>query len=367
MLFLFAVPAAAIGGALWYNASLKGEDLSRFDAPKPAPSHPRTKPSAGYAQVEKSLYENFTAPAMAGTKDANGLEAKRERFENLNADRDFFKEFGVRHKPVEMEADGAGIDGEWSLAENCDSDARILYIHGGAFTVGSARSHRAITAQLARRTGCAVFAPNYRLMPENSRMDTITDARIAYRAILQTGPNGPAPVKSLAVGGDSAGGNLTLMLSNYAKDQNLRRADAVFALSPSTDSTFSSPSIRSNFETDIMLKPLVAPMLKVPLPILRPMLYRAAGIKPNDPIVSPIFADLSQLPPTLVQVSQHEMLFDDGVRYVRKAQKAGTAAQLQSWNFVPHVWHIFDRDLEEANEAFDEIAKFLILNMKLKS
>jgi len=135
-------------------------------------------------------------------------------------------------------------------------------------------------------------------MPENTRMDTITDARKAYRALLEIGPNGPAPVKALAIGGDSAGANLALMLSAWARDEKLRPAEAVFAFSAPTDATASSPSIRANFETDIMLKPLVAPMLKIPPALLRPMLYKATGIKPNDPIVSPVFGNLSNLPPT---------------------------------------------------------------------
>ena len=367
MVFMFAIPAAIVGGALWYNQSLKGESLTRFDSPKPAATHPRKTPSKGIAAVEKILDENFTRPNMSGAKNKDTLRAKRERFESFGTGRDFFKESGVRHKSVMLEIDGQSIGGEWAQGENCNPDARILYFHGGAFTVGSARSHRAVTAQLASRTGCAVFAPDYRLMPEHTRMDTIIDARIAYRAILACGPDGPAPVKTLAVGGDSAGANLTLMISAWARDEKLRAANAVFVFSAPTDATASSPSIRENFETDIMLKPLVAPMLKVPPALLRPMLYKATGIKPNDPLVSPVFGDLSNLPPTLMQASRAEMLFDDSVRYARKAQKAGSAVTLQSWEHVPHVWHMFDEHLEETDEAFTEVAKFLSRNMKLKS
>ena len=367
MVFMFAIPAALIGGAIWYSQSLKGENLSRFDSPKPAPTHPRKTPSAGFAAVEKILDENFTRPNMAGPKNRDSLMAKRERFENFGRNRDFFKEFGVRHKPAALELNGITLRGEWAQHESCNPDARILYFHGGAFTVGSARSHRAVTAQLAKRTGCAVFAPDYRLMPENSRMDTITDAREAYRAILEIGPDGPAPVKALALGGDSAGANLTLMVAAWARDEKLRAADAVFVFSAPTDSTATSPSIRENFETDIMLKPLVAPMLKVPPVLLRLMLYKATGIKPNDPIVSPVFGELSNLPPTLMQASQAEMLFDDSVRYARKAQKAGSAVTLQSWDYVPHVWHMFDEHLKESDEALSEVAKFLTRNMKLNS
>ncbi len=365
MVFMFAVPAAIVAGALWYNQSLKGENLTRFDSPKPVTTHPRKSPSAGMNAVEKILYENFTRPNMAGTKDKDSLRAKRERFETFGTGRDFFKESGVRHKPAALELDGVTISGEWAQAERCDPDKRILYFHGGAFSVGSARSHRAVTAQLAKRTACAVFAPDYRLMPEHSRMDTITDARDAYRAILQIGPNGPDPIRALAMGGDSAGANLCLMAAQWARDEKLRAADALFVFSAPTDATAASPSIRSNFETDIMLKPLVAPMLKVPPALLRPMLYKATGIKPNDPIVSPVFGNLDRLPPTLLQASTAEMLLDDSIRYARKAQKSGSVAVLQTWDHMPHVWHMFDEHLEETDEAFSEVEKFLRRNMKL--
>lgn len=364
MVFMFAVPAAVIAGALWYNRSLKGENLTRFDSPANVPTHPRSKPSEGFAEVERLLDINFTQPAMSGPKDPDSLRAKRKRFEAFGLSRDFKKESGVTFTRGELKDGDITLSGEWATVDGYDPDARILYLHGGAFTVGSAISHRPITAQLAKRTGCAVFAPDYRLMPENSRADTIADTRAAYRAIFNTGPDGAGAAKSVAMGGDSAGGNLALMLSGWAKQEGLRPADAVFGYSPSTDGTASGPSIRENFETDIMLKPLVAPMLKVPAFVLRPLMYKAAGIKPNDPSVSPVFYDLSRLPPTLLQVSQHEMLLSDSVRYARKAQKAGSAVTLQSWNFVPHVWHMFDEHLDEADEAFAETATFLKRNMK---
>ena len=162
--------------------------------------------------------------------------------------------------------DGVSVKGEWTTSKNTDPDRRILYVHGGAFTVGSAVSHRAIIYNIVERTGCAVFAPNYRLMPENKRMASIIDTQTAYKWILENGPNGPAKAAKIAVAGDSAGGNLTLMLSNWTRDTGLRAPDAIVALSPATDSTFESPSLKSNFETDTMLKPLVGPLLKIPRP-----------------------------------------------------------------------------------------------------
>ncbi len=150
------------------------------------------------------------------------------------------------------------------------------------------------------------------------------------------------------------------MLSNWVRDTGMRAADAVVALSPATDSTAESPSIKANFETDTMLKPLVGPILKIPRPILLWASWRANRISPASKLVSPLRDDLSNLPATLVHVSAAEMLYDDARRYVAKAQSEGSNVTLQSWAHVCHVWHAFDLLIPEAMDAFDEVAKFLI-------
>lgn len=340
----------------------KGPSLTSYDSPAHTATHPRAEPSEGYAAVKQLLYDNFTKPAVSGTGDANSLRAKRERFEGFGEDRDFEGEFSVVQTPATASANGLAVEGEWTVPEGGNPDARILYLHGGAFAVGSAKSHRPITAQLASRTGCAVFAPNYRLIPENKRMDGIEDCRAAYDWILENGPNGAAPAQALFIGGDSAGGNLTLAAIAWARDTGRKPANAVFAFSPAVDTTLSAPSIATNFETDIMLKPLFTPLRKIPKFALRLAMWRQAKINPKSPIISPIFDDLSDLPPMLIQASEAEMLHDDSLRYVRKAVASGTEATLQTWQHVPHVWQIFDQHLEEADEAFTEIANFLKAN-----
>lgn len=340
----------------------KGPSLTAYDSPPHAATHPRAEPSQGYAAVKQLLYDNFTKPAVSGIGDTNSLNAKRERFEAFGEGRDFETEFKVTQSQTSANANGLTVDGEWTLPVGGNPDARILYIHGGAFAVGSAKSHRPITAQLASRTGCAVFAPNYRLIPENKRMDGIEDCRAVYDWVLENGPNGPAPADTLYVGGDSAGGNLTLSIIAWARDTGRTAANAVFAFSPTVDTTLSAPSITTNFDTDIMLKPLFAPLRKLPKFALRLAMWSQARINPKSAIISPVFGDLSGLPPMLIQASEAEMLHDDSVRYARKAVAAGTSATLQTWQHVPHVWPIFDQHLEESDEAFAEIAKFITIN-----
>lgn len=357
MFFTLPIVLPVAGFAAFTKLRLMGRSHKRYDTGQPVTFE--TDPgSPGIAAVEDYLYENFIKPAQDGSSTSNKLSAKRERFEQKGLTRDF----PVTFTPGTVEMDGLSVDGEWTQAPGADQDQRILYLHGGAFTVGSAISHRSLITNIALRTGCSVFAPNYRLMPENKRQDAIDDARAAYKWILENGPDGPAPVKKLAVAGDSAGGNLTLMLSNWVRNQGLRPADAVVGISPATDSTFESPSIKQNFETDSMLKPLAGPLVKLPRAVLVWAGRAQMGISPAAPRVSPLRANLSGLPPTLIHVSSSEMLYDDARRYVSKAQAQGSPAVLQSWSNMCHVWHAFDTMLPEAHHAFDEIGKFLIAN-----
>jgi len=217
----------------------------------------------------------------------------------------------------------------------------------------------ALSAIEHKRTGCAVFAPNYRLMPENDRIASVKDCKAAYHWILGNGPDGPGEAEKLAIIGDSAGGNLTLTMAQWARDNGVKPADAIVGLSPATDSTFSSPSIKRNFGTDLMLRPLAAPLLKIPKPVLALLSWKQLKIRPAHPVVSPLRGNLADLPPTLLQVSFQEMMFDDSARYVTKAKSQGGDATLQSWSHMCHVWHIFDELLPEADQAFDEITAFL--------
>ncbi len=334
---------------------LSGEDLSKYDAAaEPVTFHP-DKNSSGNQAVKEYLQENFVKPAKAKGSQQEKLRAKRKRFDQAGLNR----EFDCVFTPATAKIGDTDVTGEWVQAEGVDPDKRILYLHGGAHTVGSAISHRAITTNLAERTRCSVFAANYRLMPENSRLAGVEDSQVVYEWILENGPDGAAPAEKLAVAGDSAGGNLTLSLINWVRDTGRRPADAVVAISPSVDGTCTSPSIRGNFDTDIMLQPLVGKMLKIPRPALLWMFWSAYKISPASPVISPIFADLSGLPPTLVHVSAAEMLYDDARRYVAKARSQGSPAKLQSWAHMAHVWHAFDRLLPEAHQAYDEIAEFL--------
>ena len=224
---------------------------------------------------------------------------------------------------------------------------------------GSPKSHRAITDRLSKLADAAVLSLDYRLLPENTRRQGIEDCQQAYRWILANGPEGALDLDFLAVAGDSAGGNLTLTLIAWARDEGLRAVDAAIAFSPATDMTLTSPSLSSNIATDPMLGPAFGKLARVPKVLMWWVSWFTYRIRPADPVASPVRGDLSGLPPVLVQVSEAEMLFDDARRYVSKAQAAGSPVALQSWPHMVHVWQVFTPELPEADHAYDNIAEFL--------
>ncbi len=335
---------------------LRGADLSAFDGdkhPAAAAHWQRFSASPENHDEQRAVLTSLQGinTVLRGTPRRKHLGLLRAYMDNLSADRELNAEF--------RSVDAGGVAAEWVLAPGADSARRTLYIHGGAWIMGSPRSHRVITAKFSEITGGAVLAIDYRLMPEHTRKDGIADCRNAYRWMLDHGPDGAVPAQVLFVAGDSAGGNLTLALIAWIRDQGLRQVNAAVALSPATDGTMGSPSLRANLHSDAMLGPLFGHLIRVPRSVLLWGGWLRTRIRPSHPDVSPVFGDLSGLPPVLIHASAAEMLLDDSVRYLNKARAAGSPVTLQTWGQMVHVWHIFYPAITQAREGFDEIAKFL--------
>ena len=341
----------ALAVLLWAVAAfhLKGENLSAFDADVAEKFSSGSEPS-GEARAAVASMSGIQR-VLQGVPRRRYNEVLRKYMEEMFADRSF----NARFMPV----DCAGVPGEWVLAPGADSTRRTLYIHGGAWVMGSPRSHRTITTRFSEVTGGAVLAIDYRLMPENPRRAGIEDCRTAYRWMLDNGPTGAEAAQTVFVAGDSAGGNLTLSLIAWVRDHGLRAPDAAVAFSPATDVTLASPSLKANVRSDAMLGPLFGPLLKVPRMLMLWVGWLRNRINPSDPLMSPVYGNLSGLPPVLVQASQVEMLHDDAQRYVNRARAAGSPVRLQTWNHMLHVWQIFNPELTEARQAFDQVGKFL--------
>ena len=328
---------------------MRGPNLSRFDSPEGQRFNLGAEPSEEHDAVVASLAIGSGPIQRASRRERLGL--MREYMDNMSS--------GLDLPATITPTVAGGVPAEWVVAPGADVARRVLYIHGGAFMMGSPRSHRNITNRFSELSAAAVLAIDYRLMPEHRRMAGIQDCRKAYSWLLDNGPAGPGPASKVYIAGDSAGGNLTLSLAAWVRDQGIRQADAVVALSPTTDATFSSPTVRRNMDTDAMIGPMFRELAKVPLPLLWWFGWFQSRISPSNPVVSPLFGDLSRLPPTLLQVSEAEILYGDAIRYVNRAVAAGSPARLQSWPHMVHVWQMFYPQLSEARAAWDEIGKFI--------
>jgi acetyl esterase/lipase len=342
---------AVVLGAGWAVARLRfrGADLSAFDRPVAERFRIGESPSAAALDAVASL--GGIRVALRGVPPWQRTHALRRYIDGVFADRRFDAQF--------LPLDAGGVPAEWVVVPGADPRRRLLYIHGGAFIIGSPRSHRTLTTRFAQACGGVVLAIDYRLMPEHARRAGIDDCRSAYRWLLDHGPDGAATAQAVFVAGDSAGGNLTLSLLNWVRDAGLRAPDAAVALSPLTDAALASPSLHRNLKTDAMLGPLFGWMTKLPRWLMLWIGFLQTRISPSDPIVSPLRADLSRLPPVLVQASEAELLHDDAQRWVAKAQAAGSPARLQTWPHMLHVWQIFNPELPEAEQALAEIGAFL--------
>jgi monoterpene epsilon-lactone hydrolase len=328
---------------------LRGPDLRAFDGPVGQRQSINASPSPEHQAVVASL--GGIASALKSVPRRQHLAWLRNYMDNAFA----LADAAIRIAPVDV----AGVPAEWVLAPNADPQRRLLYIHGGAWTMGSPKSHRRLTAKFSEVAKAAVLAIDYRLMPEHPRLAGIEDCRTAWRWMLDHGPDGVSPASAVFVAGDSAGGNLTLSLIAWVRDQGLRAPNAAVALSPATDASLGSPSLKGNIETDPMLGPLFKALAKIPRAVLLWFGWFQNRMRPSHPVISPVFGDLSRLPPLLVQASEAEMLIDDSRRYVNKASAAGSPVTLQTWPHMVHVWQLFHPELPEGREAFEEIGRFL--------
>ena len=344
-----------IGGLvvlLWLSARLflRGPSLTQFDDPVPPHTGKEGTPSDAHFAAVESMKTGFAHPPKGSP--AQSLAYIREKMDELGNDITFDGSI----TPVDID----GMPAEWVLGPNADPNQRLLYIHGGGWSAGSPLSHRAVTTEYATRLNMAVLAIDYRLIPEHSRFACVEDCQKAYRWIIDNGPNGPSPATNIVISGDSAGGNLTLVLTSWLKSENLKQPTAAVALSPATDATFTSKTLRTNIDTDPMLGPLLGKFVKsTPNWLMLWGNLLRSKTAPTNPLLSPVHDDLKDLPPTLLQASTAEMLVGDSIRYFNKATREGSPVELQLWPHMMHVWQLFVRDLPEAVDAFDHIEAFI--------
>lgn len=235
--------------------------------------------------------------------------------------------------------------GEWVEVDN-PGKAVILYLHGGAYISGSPRTHRPLTAELARRCRARVLALDYRQAPEAGFPAWMDDAVEGYRHLLA---EGFAPGQ-IVVAGDSAGGNLALVTLLRLRELGLPQPAGAVLLSPWTDLSCSYKSHVTNADCEAMLNPAGIKALG---------LRHIGDNDPKNPLLSPAHADLAGLPPLMVHVGTTEILLDDARAIRRNAKRAGIRLRYREWEAMPHVFPMFHLVLPEARECLTEIAEFV--------
>ncbi len=253
---------------------------------------------------------------------------------------------GLSQRPEMLEADGGKVPAAWLDCGGATDRGVILYIHGGAFVIGSLRGYRHLVAALADKAGMAAAFVDYRLAPEHPYPAAPDDALTAYKALLAKGID----PRRIALVGDSAGGCLALSLLHRIGALGLPMPGAVAAMSPVVDLTGGSPSLTENRQRD--------PLIPISW-ALRGLADYLKDADPQDPVASPLFGRFEGAPPVLLQACESEVLRDDSRRMAEVLRAQGVTVRLDEWRDVPHVWHMNAGRSPEADKGIADIADFL--------
>ena len=240
----------------------------------------------------------------------------------------------------------AGVPAEWLTAPSSDRTKAVLYLHGGGYTLGSIETHRGLGSRIAEASGTRVLMVDYRLAPETPFPGAVEDATAAYAFLLD---EGIAP-EQIAIGGDSAGGGLTFAALVSLREQGKPLPGAAFALSPWVDLEGLGDSMQTRAAAD--------PMVQKEGLVRMGDLY-LAGADPKTPLASPLHADLTGLPPMLIQVGTAETLLDDSLRIVERLHEADVSVELQQYEDLIHVFQAFAPIVPESLEAIEKIGAFV--------
>ena len=249
---------------------------------------------------------------------------------------------GVRFEPVDM----GGIAGTVATPSDVVDDRAMLYIHGGAYIIGAPACYGGLAAAFALGLKARVFMPDYRLAPEFPFPTPIDDVFAAYRWLLDSGHD----PQSIVFAGDSAGGAMTVSVMAMARDAGLSLPAGGAALSPWANLEHTGRSMTSRDGVDpTTTKAALDAMARTFL----------AGAPANSPLASPVFADLRQLPPILIQIGGTELMLSDAIGLAAHLGENGVRVTLEVWPDMFHVWHQYQAVLPEAVQAIANVSTFL--------
>jgi monoterpene epsilon-lactone hydrolase len=287
----------------------------------------------------------ITAVMRAMTSSAKGARAGIEARGQFDA----FMESVLPRDDVTFEADTVGgIPGLWVHPADWRSDDAIVHLHGGWFSFGSAKTYRHLVGHIAARAGARAFIPDYRLAPEHPFPAATDDVLACYRGLAER------DIHRIALTGDSAGGNLALVLASRVTGEAASINAAlvgVAVLSPVTDLTLSGATYETRADADpLFTRPQVAELVHSYL----------GSADPNHPLASPLHGRHSGMPPVRIHVGDDEVLLDDSLRYVERAVAVGVDARADVWMGMPHGFPGSIGRLKAAAQALDAIGTFLV-------
>jgi acetyl esterase/lipase len=270
-----------------------------------------------------------------------GWAARRQRLDEIGSTWPIADD--VKLEPVDL----GGVPGEWSTVPGSEESQVLLYFHGGGYCSGSIVSHRRLVTEAGRKAGRRTLAVDYRLAPEHPFPAALEDALKAWRFLREQG----IEARDIAVGGDSAGGGLTVALIEQLREGGQALPSCAWLISPWTDLTLSGATLTTKAAVDpIIHEEYLRELVSAYLP---------KGMDPKDPRISPLHAKLAGLPPTLVQVGSDEALLADATRFAAAAGAAAVSVTLQIWPHMIHAWPVWNARLEAGREALASAGAFI--------
>jgi len=249
----------------------------------------------------------------------------------------------VRVEPVDL----GGIPGEWSTTPGSDASKVLVFFHGGGFCSGSILSHRRMVTEAGRKAGRRTLAVGYRLAPEHPFPAAFADALTAWRFLREQG----IAAKDIAIGGDSAGGGLAVVLMNHLRDARSELPACAWLVSPWTDLAMTGSMLAA--------KEAVDPLIHEGYLRELAEAYVPKSMDRTDPRVSPLYSNLAGLPPMLIQVGSDETLLADATRLAAAAGAAAVAVTLEIWPHMIHAWPVWNARLAPGREALALAGAFI--------
>lgn len=252
---------------------------------------------------------------------------------------------------VTLEAvDAGGRPGEFSLVPGSDPSKTLLFFHGGGYCSGSILSHRRMVTEAGRACGMRTLAVGYALAPERPYPAALDDALAAWRFLRAGG----IEAQTIVVGGDSAGAGLTLALIQRLREGGEALPGCAWLVSPWTDLTMSGATLATKDAVDPLIhKDYLEELASA---------YAPAAMNRADPLLSPLFADLTGFPPLLVQVGSEETLLSDATRLAEAAGAARVAVTLEVWPLMIHAWPLWNARLDAGRRALQRLGAFVRLH-----